>query len=499
MVLCYSEARVFQGVVRCLSVCAGFRSLVLAVAALVGGGACGSVWASPAGVDSVPGPASNAAIQFDLEVLRHRGIDPKVAEFFSRKPRFAQGVRRVTLLVNGASRGAVDASFDTEGRLCFTRGLLEQGNLKVPQEQGLSKAVGAGHCYDFVRAFPQTEVQLLPGRQEVALVVSAEALRPLSEDRGVFQRGGNAALLNYDLLGMQSQSTRMTRRYTSANTELGFNAGDWLVRSRQLLTEQNGVRNFQSLYTYAQKTFVGHKSMVQVGEINIGNSVFPGAAITGVQVMPDSALQGQSRGGATVEGIAQSQARVEIRQAGALIHTTLVPAGPFRLPNIQLLNANTDLDVKVIEASGEQRNFTVAAASLAQFSYSAPGYSLAAGKVRTFRARSMQSPAVLTGTGGWLFNAQNKVSAGLMLSQSQYRAGAFTLDSSVTPNTSVNLRGTLASAGEEGVKGAEASINLNTRLTERLSAGVNTTQRTEGFRDLLDTTQRQGGGGTSVV
>lgn len=474
------------------------KPLVLALASLAAGASSGPLWASPDAENEkrrlLAPRISDPAIQFDLGALQQLGIDPEMAEVFSRKPGFTEGVRRITLWVNGVSRGAVDARFDADGQLCFTQALLDQGNLKVPAvPRGSAEAMG---CYDFVTAFPQTEIELRPGREEVALVVNVEALRPPSEHLGAFQRGGTAGLLNYELLGSQNQFAGTSSRYTSANTELGFNAGDWLVRSRQIFTAQGQVRNFQSLYTYAQKTFISHKTMLQVGQINIANSVFPGSAITGWQVLPDTALQDQTRSGATVEGIAQSQARVEIRQSGVLIHSTLVPAGPFRLPNIQVLNGNTDLDVRVIEASGEQRNFTVVAASLAQFAYTAPGYSLALGQVRTFGADNQQSPAVITGTGGWLLTPQNKVSVGLMASQSQYHAAAFSLDSSLVANTSLNGRGTLANAGKEGKTGAEASLGLSIRLTNTLGASINVTRRTEGFRDLLDTTRQQHTGNT---
>lgn len=434
--------------------------------------------------------------QFDLDMLKQRGIDPKIAAYFSKAPRFTHGSRKVTVLVNGTSRGIIETFFDAEGQLCFNHTLLDQANLKVPENYIISTDKSTrkiksnlADCYDFVRAFPQTEVELRPGREEISLIVSNEALRPMSDDLSIYQRGGTAGLLNYDLIGLQNQSSNISSRYSSANTELGLNAGDWLLRSRQILTEQDGKRNFQSLYTYAQKTFVSNKSMLQTGQINISNSVFPGAAITGLQVMPDSALQGRTNGGATVEGIAQSQARVEVRQSGALIHTTLVPAGPFRLTNIQLLNGNTDLDVRIIEANGEQRNFRVAASSLAQFSYTAPGYSMAIGKVRNFDSDNMQSPIVMTTTGGWLLNPYNKLSAGLMVGSNQYQASAFTLDSRITEDTSVSLRNTLANAGQQGAKGTEANIMVSTRLTETLGASVNATRRTEGFRDLLDSTR----------
>jgi outer membrane usher protein FimD/PapC len=457
--------------------------------------ACGipvSAMASTADVPATKDASEEAS--FDLGMLKSRGLDPKVAEFFSRAPRFSEGRRRVSLQVNGSPRGNVEALFDAEGALCFDRALLEQANLRVPDAQyrlGGEETSPDNACYDFVAAYPQTAVELRPSREEVALLVSSDAQRPLSEDLGIYQGGGTAGLFNYEVLGQNNQFSGGKSSYYGANTELGFNAGDWMVRSRQSYSMQNDVNTFQSLYTYAQKTFVPLKSTLQAGQINIGNSVFSGAAITGVQLIPEAALQGRGLGGVTVEGIAQTQARVEVRQVGALIHTSLVPAGPFSLQNVQLLNGRTDLDVRVIEADGSERSFTIPAASLSQASFTEPGYSVAAGKVRTFDASDMQSPMVVTGTGGWLLNASNQVSTGLMLSDNDYRAAAWTLDSNLTPSTTINLQNTVSNAGQEGKSGTKASVSVTTRLTEKLNAGINVTRQTQGYRELLDTTRDQ--------
>lgn len=473
------------------------------VVAIVGLMAYGVPSAQAVSVDSAEAASSNIITSenasFDLDMLKSRGLDPKVAEFFSKKARFPPGKRRIVLLVNGNTRGSIEVNFDAEGLLCFNVALLDQANLMIPDshyKRMANKASSDTDCYDFVAAFPQTEIELIPSRGEVSLVVSTDALRPLSDDLGIYQNGGVGALLNYEVLSQNTRTYGGKNNYHSANTEIGFNAGDWVVRSRQSFVMQNENQNFQSLYTYGQKTFVPYKSTLQIGQINIRNTVFSGAAVTGLQIVPDAALQSKDLGGATVEGIAQSQARVEIRQAGALIHTSLVPAGPFKLPNVQVLNGFTDLDVRVIEASGEQRSFIVPAASLAKVSLSAPGYSFAVGQVRTFENREMASPMVVTGSGGWLLSPTNKLSSGLMLSSNDYQAMAWTLDSSLASSTSISVRNTVTRSGNEKVTGAQASVNLNTSLSKRVSAGVNLTRQTEGFRDLLDTTQTREAGYT---
>src|SRR5260363_177649 len=64
---------------------------------------------------------------------------------------------------------------------------------------------------------------------------------------------------------------------------------------------------------------------------------FPWNSDYGHAIVPEYALDAQNTG-AVVEGVASSPARVEVRQSGALIYSTLVPAGPFSLSALPLMN-----------------------------------------------------------------------------------------------------------------------------------------------------------------
>jgi outer membrane usher protein FimD/PapC len=128
----------------------------------------------------------------------------------------------------------------------------------------------------------------------------------------------------------------------------------------------NGRARTEHLYAYAQRDIAALQSTFQVGQLSSNNPLFGGIQLSGVQFSPD----GQSRApagsnNAVVEGLAQSQSRIEVRQSGVLIHSTLVPEGPFRLTGLPLLNGTSDLEVSVIDVRGAKRSFVVPAASFA--------------------------------------------------------------------------------------------------------------------------------------
>lgn len=482
--------------------------------------------------------ATETSVVFDREMLISRGIDPKLAAMFNEKARFLPGLHKITLFVNGNNLGSVPARFDEHGQLCFDPHLMDKAGLMLPanrpaaqlgaevaepgmlqnaQARGrdaldtaLTASTGAfsawadttseaattppqtagNQCVDFIAAYPQTDVDLRPNREEVRLAVPASALKPLEQDFSGYSSGGVAAILNYDALKTQSQFSGITSDFTTINTEAGLNLGDWSVRSRQTFTDQNGKRTTDQVYTYAEHSFVPFKSVLQVGQVNLFNPVLAGASITGVQVVPDSALRAQTARGATIEGIATTaQARVEVKQDGILIYSTVVPAGPFQLNDVPLLRPNANVDVTVFETDNSQSTFSLPAASLRQVELTTTGLSVAAGKVRNINdSAGVAEPLVVSAGNDWLISPGDKLSAGVMLAQ-DYGAVGTILDHVLSQDTRLSVSTNLSQASTLGKSGVESSLALSSRLTERLAVNGALTRQTAGYRALMDTVQ----------
>jgi outer membrane usher protein FimD/PapC len=416
---------------------------------------------------------------FDTNTLRQRGIDPALATLLMEAPRFTAGRHSVTLSVNGQRHGRVDVAFDRAGALCFDISLLDKANLNVPKQ-----ILDDGRCYDFLGNSPQTAIEQDPANLALALIVPTDAIRPAVRDVSGYQTGGVAALLNYDITGQHSRFGGGSSRYSSANTELGFNAGDWIVRSRQVQTWQNDVARTTHIAAYAQRTFASHEAVLQAGQINLYNPVLAGAQITGVQVFNEQALQAEGQS-AVIEGIANSQAQVEVRQNGSLIYSTVVPAGPFALNNVRRLNSRTDVEVTVKEDDGSQRSFTVPAAMLG-IGLPAPGFSLAAGAVRKVDDGQGNEPWVASGGWSGALNPQVLISGGLT-GAADYRAAGASVGLLPSPETQVQATLTGADAsGRQGGHGIQADLTVSQRLSEQWTASAGTSYRTLGYRELED-------------
>lgn len=445
---------------------------------------------------SLPGTSAAVGLGegFDLAALNSLGIDPKVSEYFRSAARFREGVHVVGLRVNGTPLGLVDARFDYQGQLCFTPALLAKAGLVTPPRLLREGITPDQACHDFVGEYPTTTVRLRPSSDEVSLVVPTQSLREPEWEVGNFSEGGAAAIFNYDVLGFDTQSRGgPTSRFVSAYTEAGFNLGNWIVRSRQFYVSDNGRTHTEQVNAYAQRDIAALQSTFQVGQLSSNNPIFGGVQLTGLQFFPD----GQQRTGSgdnnvVVEGLAQSQSRVEVRQSGALIHSTLVPEGPFRLTGLPLLNSTSDLDVSVIDLRGARRSFVVPAASFRGGTPITPGYYFSLGKVRDTSIDGQESPVVAMGSGTWGLGQRSSLGFGL-LSTEEYQSAGGSLSSVFFQQMNVGVRHNLSRDAQDKVAGARSTLSLGTPLFANLDINLSASAQSRGYREVLDAGQASRG------
>lgn len=427
------------------------------------------------------------SVQFNQDVLKSRGLDPRLAEYFSQAPRFREGEQAVALSVNGVPKGRLQVVFDAEGELCFTPSLLERGGIRAASR--IESASGTG-CVLFVRYFPDAIVQTDPSQGHVALLVPTDALMPDRPVRRSFLNGGAAGLFNYDALLLGSRFAGQSSQLRNLNTELGLNAADWSFRSRQVYSDFAGQDRLEHLYAYASHTSERYRVNLQLGQLNMASPLFSGEAFNGFQVQPELALMAldDDSSGARVEGIAYSAARIEVTQNGALIYTTVVPGGPFTLVGLPLLSQSVDLEVTVHEEDGQQRRFIVPAMQLrGVMTGRAVGYGLAVGQVRRYADDERDAPSFAAASKDWRLGQRAQVTAGAMLGTG-YESVGWAMQGSVGDRLVLGGRQLVSRAQDQAASGTQLQWTASGPLSERLSASVALTRQTQGFRTLSDTT-----------
>lgn len=420
-------------------------------------------------------------VVFDTSILQTRGLSADLNRYFSEAPRFLPGSHSVQVSVNGKGRGTAAVRFGEDGTLCVDNDFIEfAGLMPVPLKSDET-------CHNITDDYPQAVVNALPGQEAVELYLPEEALNGLNGDIKNFQYGGTAGLLNYSLFSTRNEyDGGDSSRYSQASLEGGLNVADWSLRSRYILTDDNGDKNAESIYTYAEHVFAAQKMTMQVGEINAGSDVLSGVPITGVQLMPTSPLLG-SGSGVSVSGIARNaQARVEVRQNGRLIYNTLVPAGPFTLDDVPMVRSNVDLEVTVVESDGSSSRFIIPATSVRAQQLSRPqGLTVSVGHVRNIDG-DYDNPWVFNISDGWrVLPRLNLLASGV--AAENYQASGVRTEYLLTDgwNVSSSVAASQERFGDEN-SGVKTELQSTVSLLESLSLSASAAHFSGGYRELAD-------------
>lgn len=433
--------------------------------------------------------ATEAPLEFNTSIIKDRGLDPSLGHYFASTPKFTPGVKMVTVVVNGERKGKVSANFGQDGQLCATTPFLQGASLVVPHEvTKLSDDEKSNACFDYTKTFPGTVITPVPAQEELDLVVPQEAIDTTGEGDQAkdYSTGGTAGILNYTAFATQNRSDSGNSETKQLMLEEGLNVHDWLFRSRQSLAENDGTRTTDNLYAYLQHTLVDSKKLFQAGEINTGGTIFAGTAISGMQIMPEEALSPEGSSGVAVSGIARTaQARVEVRQGGRMVYSTLVPVGPFTLNDVPIIRSNAELDVTVTETDGSKSHFVIPADAVNSHQLTSPsGLSAAVGRYRS-NGDGESQPMLATLSDGWRVKPWLNIGTGVMTAQG-YDSAALTLDT--LPFNKMLLSATFkASLDEEhGVKGRSSTLSASYALSGQLTTDVSMTRYTQGYRELED-------------
>lgn len=261
---------------------------------------------------------------------------------------------------------------------------------KLPPE---NQKLITGDCVEFSAAVPDGKLdadlsdlsanisipQLYMGRQAHGYV------DPSNWDSGV-----NAGFLIYDTNAYKSRSHGSDSTNYYAGINAGANLGEWRARYNGSFNRDendNGEtgNHYNSISTYVQRDVTPLKSQFTAGQYYTDSAVFDSVPYTGVQLASDDRMLPDSQRGfaPNIRGVADTNARVRVKQGDNVIYETSVAPGPFEISDLYNTGYSGDLTVEVTEADGRVKSFLVPFASINQLVR--PGisrYSVVGGKYR---------------------------------------------------------------------------------------------------------------------
>ncbi|NTZ88385.1 fimbrial biogenesis outer membrane usher protein [Burkholderia metallica] len=378
--------------------------------------------------------SSTSGVEFDNEFLLSpsgRSID--VSRFERGNP-IAPGSYTVDLVVNENWAGRDSVRFLARERqqdavLCFDRRLAERIGLNF---EALSPGIRTrlaqpGECIDFEEissdaraSFDQSELRLNLSVPQIALKRNPQGY--VSPE--FWEAGIPSGTFAYNFLGSRSTGRGTANSQAYLGSTAGVNIGSWHFRHNGSLSWWTGRgRSYQSIATYLQHDIPSLQSQMKLGDTFTDGQLFDSFGVRGVQLASDDQMLPESQRGYApiIRGVANSNARVTVRQHGVTIYETMVAPGAFEIKDLYPTGYGGDLQVIVTEADGTERRFAVPYASVVQLLR--PGISrfrLSAGQLRDRQIASKVN--VVHGTIQHGFNNLLTGYAGVILAQ-HYSAG----------------------------------------------------------------------------
>lgn len=360
--------------------------------------------------------AADTDLEFNASFLSISGNQPTAdLSVFSKRNVVLPGIYSVDIYINENFKERRDIRFskDDNGKevtACITRKMLSRWGVNlaafpaIPAKvktdaantmgaNGTASADNATNipdeqCIDISTLIPAANVTYDAGQFRLDVSVPQAAMRRVARgtvNPKLWNTGITAGLLDYQInMGHSDGDSRNT---VFAGLRSGVNVGDWRARTFSTFSpNRNGRGGWQTVNAYGQRDITSLKSQLVVGDGSSPGDIFDGVQFRGVQMQTDEAMLPNSQRGyaPTIRGVAQTAAKVAVRQNGYIIYTTYVAPGPFVIDDLYSTSGSGDLEVTITEADGRETKFIQPFAALpVMMRDGAWRYSATAGKYRS--------------------------------------------------------------------------------------------------------------------
>lgn len=310
---------------------------------------------------------------------------------FSQKDALPEGKIILSVYVNNMNHGESEINLvkvnNNKVVPEITPQLLKELGVKVEAIPSLNKLKDNEPITDIGQYIPDASVKVNLSELRLntsfpQIVMSNDAMGYI--DPSLFDSGVSALFANYMLSG--SHSSNDQNSFNEQNNgklkndnffgqlRMGFNYDEWRLRSTMTQTysrnyggqekQNNNSNKFSN--TYLSRNLYSLRSEFIIGETSSGNEVFDSVPMKGIRLVSNEQMLPSSQQGFApdINGIAQSNARITIKQNGNVIYQTYVAPGPFKITDLYASGSGGNLDVTITEENGAERTFTVAFSTL---------------------------------------------------------------------------------------------------------------------------------------
>lgn len=326
-----------------------------------------------------PGYADDS---FNIQALEidNPSATPVDLSQFASKGSQAPGTYHVDVVMNGEHQDTLDVTFVSgdNGKLqpLLTPAQLAKWGVILSSVPGMAVMAKDKQLGNLDKLIPQATTEFDFPHLTLKISVPQANMSQTAQgevDPQLWDDGITALLLSYSFTGANTQQISDGAMSTNdfLNLHSGFNLGGWRLRNYSTWsyskssgdsndsTDESAESHWSSINTFIQHDLKRLKGQFTAGDSYTPSDVFDSLQFRGAQIASDDDMLPESLKGfaPTIKGIANSNARVTVKQNGNVIYQRYVSPGAFTLSDLYPTSSSGDLQVTIREADGSERSF----------------------------------------------------------------------------------------------------------------------------------------------
>ncbi|WP_407906434.1 F4 (K88) fimbrial usher FaeD [Escherichia coli] len=265
---------------------------------------------------------------------------------------YAPGHYLVDLSLNGKESGKqiLDVTPQDSEALCLTEAWLAKAGIYVSTDYFREGYDVTRKCYVLIKV-PLVKVDFDVSTQSLALSIPQKGLVKMPENVD-WDYGTSAFRVNYNA----NANTGRNNTLAFGSADLKANIGRWVVSSSATASGGDSGDNSTTINMFtATRAIRALSADLAVGKTSTGDSLLGSTGTYGVSLSRNNSMKPGNLGYTPVfSGIANGPSRVTLTQNGRLLHSEMVPAGPFSITDVPLYTSG-DVTMKITGEDGREQ------------------------------------------------------------------------------------------------------------------------------------------------
>ncbi|EJY5111468.1 F4 (K88) fimbrial usher FaeD [Salmonella enterica] len=292
---------------------------------------------------------ASAGEKLDMSFIQG-GADLNPEVWAALNSNYVPGRYLVDLTLNGKEAGKqiLDVTPQDSETLCLTEAWLTRAGIYISPDYFREGYDTTRQCYVLTKA-PSVIVDFDVSTQSLTLTLPQKGLVKMPKNVG-WDYGTSAFRMNYNA------NANTGRNNTSAfgSADLKANVGHWVISSSATASSGDSGDNSATINMFTATRAIRDLSAdLAVGKTSTGDSLLGSTGTYGVSLSRNNSMKPGNLGYTPVfSGIADGPSRVTLTQNGRLLHSEVVPAGPFSITDVPLYTSG---DVKMVVTGEDGR------------------------------------------------------------------------------------------------------------------------------------------------